>query len=360
VSELSVVIDCRWLGYSGVGRVTELFLEGLSELAPQGRWTLWGPPTVARYRWPDATVRPAEGSPLRWAAQHDALSVPNGDVVLWLHAVRPLTKRRCVVLVHDLIPLHWSPSAPARAAWRQFMRRSCRTASNVVTYSKATRDLLINDLRIQPDAMISLPVDVVRSQRVRSMRSRDKNTSPSLLYIGQVKPHKNVPRAVQGYLSSEFCKRGGVFTIVAGAATRSGEIEEIDSLSRQTAQGRVQILGRQSDSELDQLYASATMVIQPSLEEGFGLPVVEARAAGIPVCCSDIPALREAAQGHAQLFDPTSVEAIARAIDRTASAAAGGDIPEPPDMPTPLAFAQSFVELIRQTADAGQATSASE
>jgi alpha-1,3-rhamnosyl/mannosyltransferase len=185
-------------------------------------------------------------------------------------------------------------------------------------------------------------------------------TSPSLLYIGQVKPHKNVPRAVQGYLASEFCKRGGVFTIVAGAATRPGEMEEIEGLSRQAAEGRVQVLDRQSDSELDRLYASATMVIQPSLEEGFGLPVVEALASGIPVCCSDIPALREAAQGRAHMFDPESVEAIARAIDRTASAAAAGDVPEPPDMPTPLVFAQSFVRLIRQTADAGQATSASE
>jgi hypothetical protein len=60
------------------------------------------------------------------------------------------------------------------------------------------------------------------------------------------------------------------------------------------------------------------------------------------------------------LFDPSSVDSIAEAIDRTAVAAADGDVPEPPDMPTPLAFAESFVELIHQTADSGQAASASE
>jgi glycosyltransferase involved in cell wall biosynthesis len=240
------------------------------------------------------------------------------------------------------------------------MRRSCRTASKVVTYSKATRDLLISDLRVNPDAMISLPLDAERARRVTSLRSENPDSLPRLVYIGQVKPHKNVPRAVRGYLDSEFCKRGGIFTIVAGAATRPSEIEEIEGLSGRSPGAKVEILGRQSDSELDRLYASATMVIQPSLEEGFGLPVVEALAAGIPVCCSDVPALREAAQGRAQLFDPSSVDSIAEAIDRTAVAAADGDVPEPPDMPTPLAFAESFVELIHQTADSGQAASASE
>jgi glycosyltransferase involved in cell wall biosynthesis len=286
---------------------------------------------------------------MRFAAQGNMLSVPEGDVVLWLHAVRPLTRRCSVVLVHDLIPLHWAPTAARRFAWKRFLGRSCRTATKVVTYSNSTRDRLIRELRIQPDATIPLPLDLARANRVRELRSRHRSNLPRLLYVGQVKPHKNVPRAVQGYLASDFCKRGGVFSVVAGGATKPAEIEEIEILARGCTGGKVEILPRQSDDELDQLYASATMVIQPSLEEGFGLPVVEALAGGVPVCCSDVPALREAAQGRAQLFDPSSVRSITDAIDRTASVAPDGKAPSPPEMPTQVEFASQFVELIDMT-----------
>jgi glycosyltransferase involved in cell wall biosynthesis len=91
------------------------------------------------------------------------------------------------------------------------------------------------------------------------------------------------------------------------------------------------------------------MVIQPSLEEGFGLPVLEALAGGVPVCCSDVDALREAAQGRARLFDPLSVSSITDAIDYTASAAVQELVVQPFDSPTPLDFAAEFVRLIELT-----------
>ncbi len=144
------------------------------------------------------------------------------------------------------------------------------------------------------------------------------------------------------------------------ARPRPVEIDEIQRLASGSRDGKVEILSRQTDKELDRLYASATMVIQPSLEEGFGLPVVEGLAAGVPVCCSDIPSLTEAAQGRAELFDPSSVQSIAVGIDRTASSAGSGHVPEPPDMPTPAAFAESFVRMIAQALDSAQAASASE
>jgi glycosyltransferase involved in cell wall biosynthesis len=174
-------------------------------------------------------------------------------------------------------------------------------------------------------------------------------SSPLILYVGQVKPHKNLPRAVKAYLASEFCKRGGTFTIVAGGATDPQELEAIETIRRASSLGDVKVLSRLSDVDLDRLYASATMVIQPSLEEGFGLPVLEALAGGVPVCCSDIDALREAAQGRARLFDPLSVSSITEAIDYTASADVQELVVQPFDSPTPLEFAAEFVHLIELT-----------
>jgi glycosyltransferase involved in cell wall biosynthesis len=126
-------------------------------------------------------------------------------------------------------------------------------------------------------------------------------------------------------------------------------LEAIETIRSASSLGDVKVLSRLSDLDLDRLYASATMVIQPSLEEGFGLPVLEALAGGVPVCCSDVDALREAAQGRARLFDPLSVSSITDAIDYTASAAVQELVVQPFDSPTPLDFAAEFVRLIELT-----------
>jgi glycosyltransferase involved in cell wall biosynthesis len=345
----SVVVDCRWLGFSGVGRVTQLLLEGLSELKPTGDWTLWGTSVVHEYRWPGTRVVIATHSPMQWGAQRDVLSCPDGDMVIWPHAVRPFSRRRSIVLLHDLIPMHWEPGAGRRWAWRQFLGHSCRTATTLVTNSEATRTRLAEELGISAKATLTLPVDRPRADRVRSLRvDRRTESAPLLLYVGQVKPHKNLPRAVEGYLASEFCQRGGTFTIVAGGATRPQELEGIEAIRRSSTVGEIKVVSHLSDPDLDRMYASATMVIQPSLEEGYGLPVVEALAGGVPVCCSDLDALREAARGRARLFDPTSVTAIAEAIDYTSSN--GPEmVAEPFDSPTTADFAGEFVRLIGLT-----------
>jgi glycosyltransferase involved in cell wall biosynthesis len=168
---------------------------------------------------------------------------------------------------------------------------------------------------------------------------------PRMLYVGQVKPHKNLVRAIEAYKSSEFCKQGGTFSILAGGAV---DVEEMQRV-RMAAEGSgVEILPRCTDSELDELYASATFLIQPSLEEGYGLPVTEALAAGIPVCCSDVGGLTEAAHGLAELFDPESVASIAGGIDATWNKAESGYSPQLPEMPTRAEFASQILQLIEK------------
>jgi alpha-1,3-rhamnosyl/mannosyltransferase len=71
-----------------------------------------------------------------------------------------------------------------------------------------------------------------------------------------------------------------------------------------------------SDAELEALYASATCFVLPSLIEGFGLPVLEAMARGVPVACSDRPALPEVVGDAALLFDPTDQAAVTDAVRR--------------------------------------------
>jgi glycosyltransferase involved in cell wall biosynthesis len=360
LSEISVVVDCRWLGYSGVGRVTELLLGGLEELDPPGNWILWGRPEAESFLWPGARLELSTASPTQMAAQRHILSVPRADVVLWIHAVRPLTARRSVLLLHDLIPLHWAPSAVSRRAWRAFFARSCRTATVIAVGSDATQKRLASELGVNDAKRFSYPLDPGRTERIRSLRhgrTSDAGRAPRMLYVGQVKPYKNLRRAVEAYQTSAFAARGGIFTILAGGATAPSELAEIGTLSGK-GPGAVEILPGCSDDELTELYVTASFLIQPSLEEGFGLPVAEALAGGIPACCSDIPALCEASLGHARLFDPRSVASISDAIDETSCLAENGFVPNPPQRARPADFAQVILGLIEDAFGSGQAASA--
>jgi glycosyltransferase involved in cell wall biosynthesis len=80
--------------------------------------------------------------------------------------------------------------------------------------------------------------------------------------------------------------------------------------------GDVRLLGWVNPAELEGLYAAAACVVVPSLHEGFGLPVLEAMARGVPVACARATALPELAEGAAELFDPRDVDEIAGAMLR--------------------------------------------
>lgn len=160
-----------------------------------------------------------------------------------------------------------------------------------------------------------------------------------LLYVGQVKPHKNLERSILGFARSRFASTGGSFTLVGGLPDG---VERLRAFGREHGIANVTVLPRCSEEELVAAYARAAAVIQPSLEEGFGLPILEARAAGIPVCCSDIPAHREASEGDATFFDPRSVSSIAAAIDSAVVSAP----PRPPRLATEREFAVSLLAAL--------------
>ena len=339
-----VVVDCRWLGHSGVGRVTSVLLEGLAELQPAGRWVLWGPDTVVEHLWGSATWAPSHGSPVRRWAQVGTLRLPDADHVLFLHAVRPLlVLRRTSVVLHDTIPVRHAPGAAQRRLWALFYLASARLADTVLVYSDASAARATDDLGVAPGRLRRFPltVDPELVSAVRARRARGVGRDRVLLYVGQAKPHKNLRRAVLGFAASRFAATGGRFDLVGF----SGDAE-LEATVAGAGIGGVVVVGRCSDDELVRHLAEATAVIQPSLEEGYGLTVVEALAAGVPVCCSDVPALREAAAGGAELFDPRDPASIARAIDRVTGDAGGGRSAVDRELPTPRDLAAAVVDAL--------------
>jgi glycosyltransferase involved in cell wall biosynthesis len=122
------------------------------------------------------------------------------------------------------------------------------------------------------------------------------------LYVGGAKAHKNLFRVLEAFAASES---GSLALIVAGATPKG---------FGGTLPPKAHAIGIVDDADLPALYQAARFLIYPTLAEGFGLPVLEAMACGIPVVASDIPAFRELTAGAALLVDPRDTSAIARAI----------------------------------------------
>ena len=141
---------------------------------------------------------------------------------------------------------------------------------------------------------------------------------PYILFVGNPKPHKNLDNVIKAYArASELAELAEILVCV-------GAREGTDFKPKQRAEqlgigDKVRMLGHVAQEALPAIYQGATVFVYPTLYEGFGLPVVEAMASGVPVITSKTSALREIAHGYADLVDPLDVEEIARAIARCVS-----------------------------------------
>jgi glycosyltransferase involved in cell wall biosynthesis len=145
------------------------------------------------------------------------------------------------------------------------------------------------------------------AERVRARRERAARRD-AVLWVGRFAAHKNVDRLLAGFARTRFAATGGELVLVADRA---------DARTRRALAERrgVTLQTDVSEDTLDELYATCRLLVMPSLEEGFGLPVWEAIACGLPVCVSDGGALPEIARGFVKPFPATSVDALAAAID---------------------------------------------
>ena len=145
---------------------------------------------------------------------------------------------------------------------------------------------------------------------------------PIVLCVAAMRPHKNLARLVRAVALIPADRRP--LLVLPGYPTAHGQ--ELRRLAGELGvAGDVRFPGWVDASELEGLYAAAACFVFPSLIEGFGLPVLEAMARGVPVACSGRGSLSEVAGNAALLFDPESETAIAAAIERLLSDRADAD-----------------------------------
>jgi glycosyltransferase involved in cell wall biosynthesis len=236
--------------------------------------------------------------------------------------VIPLRHPPSVVTIHDLGYLHHPEAHPQRDRWMLdwTTRWSTRVARRVIAISEATRCDLVQCYGVAQDKIDVIPHGVdsrffaVDDDAIRRVRQSLALPERFVLAVGTVQPRKNLGRLA---VAMRYLAASGLPHSLVVAGKRGWLASTVERDITQAGMGdRIIFLGYVPAPYLPALYAAADALAFPSLYEGFGLPVLEAMAAGTPVVAANRSAIPEVAGDAALLVDPFSPEEIARGLMR--------------------------------------------
>lgn len=228
-----------------------------------------------------------------------------------------------VVTVHDMT-LELLPSCHRwrkRLLTRALSPEIARRARLIITPSQSARTDLARLFRIPQEKIRAIPHAPDSNFQPRCDREslaliekRYGVRRPYLLYVGTLEPRKNLGRAATAFsrIAGRFPEHR--FYLAGDLGWQSKAL--IRTLEALPHRDRIQRLGYVAEEDLAALYSNAELFVYPSLYEGFGFPVVEAMACGVPVLTSDTSSLTEIARGAAFLVDPYDVESIAASMEQ--------------------------------------------
>ena len=285
---------------SGVGLYSREMLLGLTAAHPEARF--------------DFCYRPhrywrSRAAPLPANARRRLLAEPFGpraaDLFHGLNQRLPrIPLRRAITTFHDLFVLTGEYSTEEfRARFAAQARDAAQRSAAIIAVSEFTRKAVVSLLGVDASK-----VHVVH-HGVRDLPHVPAAREKVVLNVGAIQKRKNIARLVEAFETLEPGWR-----LVLAGSFGYGSAEILARIERSPARDRISILGYVSPDELARWYSRAMIFAFPSLDEGFGMPVLEAMAAGIPVVASNRSALPEVAGDAAVLVDPGDTEALGAAL----------------------------------------------
>lgn len=320
----------------GVSGGPETYLRGLApalkEAAPNDRvmivTTRRGEEALRRDGWEEngmelASLPCDEGQRLRrqWCEQFLLPRVAKAEGASIVHSLANVAPIRMagiphVVTVHDANFMQPATfGAITRWGMTQVVPRAARNADRLIAVSETATLEMSLAFGVPADrfTVIHNGVEVAEASGPLPQELEDRLPSDSnrrlILCVGTIRPHKNQQLLVRALPS---LPADTVLVLAGHPEVGSGALLSLaDSLG---VSDRLVVAGRVEDAALGELWARASVAAIPTLAEGFGFPVVEALARGVPVACSDLPVLREVGGSHPLYFDPNDPSAATAAI----------------------------------------------
>lgn len=228
-----------------------------------------------------------------------------------------------IATVHDLTNVLFPGLHTPLNRWMhgRRLRWIRRHADRIIAVSDATRSDLLRETGLPGDRVVTVHEARAHTEALEPAPARRQEvlrkhglTAPYILFVSTIEPRKNHVRLVRAFEALPDRHRNVQLALVGGLGWQSGPI--LRAVKSSPASGRIVRPGFLPASELRALYAEATVFAYPSLYEGFGIPLLEAMAAGAPVLTSDRSSMPEVAGGAALLVDPDSVVSIAAGLTR--------------------------------------------
>ena len=302
---MTIALDATYsLGesLSGVGLYSREILRGLAAAHPDVRWDFCYRPH--RYR-------QARQTPLPPNARRRLLLEPllprGSDLFHGLNQRLPrLPYRRAVATFHDLFVMTGEYSTPEfRARFTAQAREAAARADAIITVSEFTRSQVVSLLGVDPARVFVVHHGIIQ----HGTRDIAPVREYVILNVGAIQKRKNIARLVEAFEAVD-----PRWQLILAGSHGYGAGEILGRIAVSPARDRIRVTGYISPTELAAWYGRASIFAFPSLDEGFGMPVLEAMAAGVPVITSTCSALPEVAGDAALLVDPASTEALGHAL----------------------------------------------
>lgn len=225
---------------------------------------------------------------------------------------------KTVVAIHDTQFIDVPGSIPAgqRLAYRAIVPLGARRAKAIITISSFSKGRIVEALKIKPErvAVTYLAPKSFDERGLSSMEERvfvEKHllTRPYFLSVSNQNPHKNISGLIKAFVEFKATTGAEIDLVFAGSNLSAAERN-----SGISSRNDIRFLGYINDAELAVAYRRSRAFVLASFYEGFGLPIVEAMANGVPVACSNRASLPEVAGDAALLFDPGCNKSIGDAF----------------------------------------------
>ena len=300
---MSIALDATYsLGdaLSGVGLYSHEMLLGLAAAHPEARFDFCYRPHRYLRSW---------SAKLPGNARRRLLAEPLGprgaELFHGLNQRLPqIPLRHAITTFHDLFVLTGEYSTPDfRARFAQQARDAAERSAAIIAVSEFTRSQVVSLLGVDPAKVHAI------HHGTRPLAFPALPREKIILNVGAIQTRKNIARLVEAFETVDPDWR-----LVLAGSSGYGAAAILAGIERSPARGRISVLGYVSHGDLAAWYARAQIFAFPSLDEGFGMPVLEAMAAGVPVVTSNRSALPEVAGEAALLIDPENTEALGAAL----------------------------------------------